>query len=120
VVGSDRCVVGAWEGGFEFDSESDLVCVHRCVPWWFEVCFATRLLRCDNTHGAMHAKKHPAAFYMFFPVICMFFERPRVPQYYATFALKHVPHNQANMCAGRHRARAVAPRFKMANNGGIR
>ena len=42
VVGADRCVVGAGEGGFEFDSEGDFVCVHRCVPVWFEVCFASR------------------------------------------------------------------------------
>jgi hypothetical protein len=50
VVGSDRCVVGAGEGGFEFDSEGDFVCVHRCVPVWFEVCFASRFLRRDDTH----------------------------------------------------------------------
>ncbi len=28
VVGSDRCGVAVWQGGLEFDSESDLVCVH--------------------------------------------------------------------------------------------
>jgi hypothetical protein len=50
VVGSDRCVVGAREGCFEFDSEGDFVCVHRCVPVWFEVCFASRFLRRDDTH----------------------------------------------------------------------
>ncbi len=50
VVRSDRCVVGAWEGGFEFNSEGDFVCVHRSVPLWFEVCFASRFLRRDDTH----------------------------------------------------------------------
>lgn len=50
VVGSDRCVVGTGEGCFEFDSESDFVCVHRSVPLWFEVCFASRFLRRDDTH----------------------------------------------------------------------
>jgi hypothetical protein len=50
VVGSDRCVVGAGEGGFEFNSEGDFVCVHRSVPLWFEVCFASRFLRRDDTH----------------------------------------------------------------------
>jgi hypothetical protein len=50
VVGSDRCVVGSGEGGFEFDSEGDFVCVHCRVPLWFEVCFASRFLRRDDTH----------------------------------------------------------------------
>ncbi len=50
VVRSDRCVVGAWEGGFEFNSEGDFVCVHRSVPLWFEVCFASRFLHRDDTH----------------------------------------------------------------------
>ena len=50
VVGSDRCVVGTGEGGFEFNSEGDFACVHRSVPLWFEVCFASRFLRRDDTH----------------------------------------------------------------------
>jgi hypothetical protein len=50
VVRSDRCVVGGWEGGFKFDSEGDFVCVHLCAPRWFEVCFASRFLRRDDTH----------------------------------------------------------------------
>jgi len=50
VVGSDRCVIGAGEGGFKFNSEGDFVCVHRSVPLWFEVCFASRFLRGDDTH----------------------------------------------------------------------
>jgi hypothetical protein len=50
VVRSDRCVVSAWEGGFEFNSEGDFVCVHRSVPLWFEVFFASRFLRRDDTH----------------------------------------------------------------------
>ena len=120
VVGSDRCVVGAWEGGFEFNSESDLVCVHRVVPVWLKLCFATRRLRCDNTHGAILFEEPQANFCMFFPVIHMFFKKPRVPQHYATVASKHVPHNQANMHAKRHGARTVAPRFEMANIGGMR
>ena len=32
------------------NSEGDFVCVHRSVPLWFEVCFASRFLRRDDTH----------------------------------------------------------------------
>jgi hypothetical protein len=57
---------------------------------------------------------------MFFPVISMFFEMPTVPQHYATVALKHASHNQANMWPERDRAQTVAPRFEMAIHGGVR
>ena len=57
---------------------------------------------------------------MFFPVISMFFERPPVPQYYATVASKHAPHNEANMRLERDSAKTVALRFEMPNHGGMR
>lgn len=57
---------------------------------------------------------------MFFPVISMFFERPPVPQHYATVASKHAPHNQANMRSKRDVAQTVAQRFEMPNYGGMR
>ncbi len=61
VVGSDRCGVAIGQGGLEFDSEGDLVCVHRCLS--AGVRFGCRLrspLRSRVTHEALRFERHPA------------------------------------------------------------
>ena len=68
----------------------------------------------------MHFEEHPAKSCMFFQQFCMFFERPPVPQYYATVASKHALHNQAKMQPKRDSAQTLVPRFELPNFGDMR
>jgi hypothetical protein len=77
VVGSDRCGVAVWQGGLEFDSESDLVCVHLCLSVW--VGWVGRLqspLRLRVTHSALRFETHPADKACFSQSFCMFSDGP--------------------------------------------
>ncbi|WP_168164242.1 hypothetical protein [Pirellula sp. SH-Sr6A] len=57
---------------------------------------------------------------MFFQQFRMFFEKPPVPQHYATVAFKHASHNQAKWMGKRDTAQTVAPRFELPSHGGMR
>jgi hypothetical protein len=73
VVGSDRCGVAVWQGGLEFDSESDLVCVHLCLSVWVGwVCRLQSPLRLRVTHSALRFETHPADKACFSQSFCMF------------------------------------------------
>jgi hypothetical protein len=77
VVWSDRCGVAVWQGGLEFDSEGDLVCVHLCLSVW--VGWVGRLhspLRLRVTHSALRFETHPADKACFSQSFCMFSGAP--------------------------------------------
>ena len=77
VVGSDRCGVAVWQGGLEFDSESDLVCVHLCLSVWVGwVCRLRSPLRSRVTHSALRFETHPADKACFSQSFCMFSGAP--------------------------------------------
>ena len=77
VVGSDRCGVAVWQGGLEFDSESDLVCVHlRLSVWVGWVCRLRSPLRSRVTHSALRFGTHPADKACFSQSFCMFSGAP--------------------------------------------
>jgi hypothetical protein len=119
VVGSDRCRVAVGQGGFEFDSEGDLVGVHLCLSVGVgRVCRLRSLLRSRVTHEAQTCGEDPAAHACFDAAFSMFFDRPTVPQHGATVASKHAPNYRANEPPKRERAPTVAPRWKMPHHGG--
>ena len=77
VVGSDGCGVAVWQGGLEFDSEGDLVCVHLCLSVWVGwVCRLRSRLRSRVTHEALRFGTHPAEKACFPQSFRMFFGRP--------------------------------------------
>jgi hypothetical protein len=121
VVGSDRCVVAGWQGGLEFDSEGNLVCVQLCLSVW--VVWGLRLrspFRWRVSHEAQTCGEDPADKACFVQAFCMFFERPPVPQLGAAVATKHVPHDEANQTPERNRVPTVAPGLKPVHHGGMR
>jgi hypothetical protein len=77
VVGSDRCGVAVWQGGLEFDSESDLVCVHLRLSVWVGWVWRLRSpLRWRVTHSALRFETHPADKACFPQSFCMFSSVP--------------------------------------------
>jgi hypothetical protein len=103
VVGSDRCGVAVWQGGLEFDSESNLVSVHlRLSVWVGLVCSLQSPLRLRVTHSALRFETHPADKACFSQSFCMFSGVPTNATVGPVWGAKH-------MCPRGRTSKQVAP-----------